>query len=172
MRLAIRAGAVAIIMILSFTTRGSPQVDRPIVALRGEIGVVPREGSTLARPAGLVARGVTVSEALDRLSRAADVRIAFSPNSLSGDREIDCFCQDVSIAQALDRILDGTGYGYSWSDSQIVIAKLAPRETLRSLQDSPAQAAAAAAVPQPKEPPPPTPAPEQLIIGKIGRAHV
>jgi len=133
MKRPIRVGLVASLWFFCTAAYGSPQVESRVVALRGEIGVVPPEGSLLARKAGLTVEGVSISEALQRLSRATDVAVAFSPSSLPAGRNVDCPCRDMTVAAALDRILAGSGYGYMELDGQIIILKMVTRETLSSI---------------------------------------
>ncbi len=142
MRLAIRNGIAASLLLLGMAAQAVAQVGGNVVALRGRIGVVPSAGSVLARPADFSARNVTVAEALARLSRAADVSVAFSPSSFPADRRLDCPCRELSIAEALDRILVATDFGYLERDGQIIIAKRAGSEASATPQPLPTQPSA------------------------------
>jgi TonB-dependent SusC/RagA subfamily outer membrane receptor len=138
----ILAGVMATFFFLGVVPAAG-QVERTVVALRGELHVEAPDGSLLSRPAGLAVNGVTVPEALALLSISANVSVAFSPNYLPGGLRVDCDCREVSIAAALDQILSNTEFGYLELRDQIVIAKRAPRETLESLRRLPMRIAEA-----------------------------
>jgi len=134
----ISAGIMVTFLLLGVTAPAEAQAEGTVVALRGKIHVQPADGSLLSRPAGLSVKGVTVPEALALLSTTASVSVAFSPNYLPGGVRVDCECRDVSIAEALDRILSATEFGYLELGDQVVIAKRAPKGTLESLTRLPA----------------------------------
>jgi TonB-dependent starch-binding outer membrane protein SusC len=133
----ISSGIMATFLFLGGTAPAEAQVEGTVMALRGEIHVQPGDGSLLSRPAGLSVKGATVPEALALLSTTASVSVAFSPNYLPGGVRVDCECRDVSIAEALDRILSATEFGYLELGDQVVIAKRAPVETMESLKKLP-----------------------------------
>ncbi len=137
------AGIIATFFLLGVVMPAAAQVERTVVALRGEIGVEPPEGSLLCRPAGLSVEGVTVPEALTLLSNSANVSVAFSPSFLPQGLRVDCDCRGVSLAVALDQILSATEFGYMELGDQIVIAKRTPQESMGSLRRLPAHWAAA-----------------------------
>lgn len=143
MKNAVRAVLAATFLLLGVTPPAAPQGNGRLVALRGEIRVEPPEGSLLGRPAGLSVKEATVAEALTLLSTAANVSVAFSPNSLPEGLKVDCGCQEASLAEALDRILTGTEFGYVELGDQIVIVKRAQRETIESAKRPPARLASA-----------------------------
>jgi TonB-linked SusC/RagA family outer membrane protein len=130
----ILAGGMATFFFLGVAAPTAAQVERTVMALRGEIHLQPAEGSLLARPAGLEVRGVMVSEALALLSTSANVSVAFSPNFLPESLRVYCDCRDASIAEALDQILSATEFGYLELGDQIVIAKRVPRRIIESVR--------------------------------------
>jgi iron complex outermembrane receptor protein len=79
-------------------------------------------GDLLDRPARLMIVEVSLSEALTTLSEAAGVPIAYSPSLLrKSGRPATCACREVSVAEALDRILTGTVFTYSEMGKQVVV---------------------------------------------------
>ncbi len=134
MRIAIRAVIVASFLLISFVSYGASQGQRTVAVLEGDIGVAPPEGSLLSLPAGLFVQETSVVEALTLLSTKTNLSVALSPNSLPTDHKARCDCETASIAEALDQILSGTGYGYIELDEQIIIVKIPPRGTLESLK--------------------------------------
>lgn len=116
-----RIGMIAALLVL-YPPPAAAQSDGVVTALRGDIGVKASPGSLLSRPASLHVQDVTIPEALTMLSEVSRVSIAFSPNSLPGDLPVTCECVDVDLAQALDRILAETRFGYLEFEDQIVIS--------------------------------------------------
>ncbi|MFH1766375.1 MAG: TonB-dependent receptor plug domain-containing protein, partial [Gemmatimonadota bacterium] len=145
----IRTGILASLLLFGVTIPAASQSERTLMALWGEIGLEPTDGSLLSRPVGLEVTGVTLPEALVLLANAADVSVAFSPNSLPEGLRVECHCQDASIAEALDQILSGTEFGYVELGDQIVIAKRAVRRVMESVRRPPAQLAALSMRPPP-----------------------
>jgi len=133
---------MATFLFLGVAVPAAAQVERTVVALRGEIHVQPADGSLLSRPAGLSVKGVTVPEALGLLSTSANVSVAFSPSFLPGGLKVDCDCREATMAEALDQILSSTEFGYLELGDQIVIAKRASKGTIESLRRQPSQLAA------------------------------
>ena len=101
------------------------QDPRPIALLRGRIGVDPELSSLLATPARLTVSGLLLREALSRLAERSRVQIAFSPSLLPADRHVDCECATISVARALDQLLEGTDLGYVELGSQVVVTRRA-----------------------------------------------
>jgi hypothetical protein len=60
--------------------------------------------------------------ALRRLQRSSGVRLVYSPDLLPQEHRVSCACSSVSVAQALDALLDGTGLTYRSARTQITIA--------------------------------------------------
>jgi TonB-dependent SusC/RagA subfamily outer membrane receptor len=146
MKIAFRAVITVTFLLLGVALPAAPQGNRALVALRGEIRVEPVEGSLLGRPAALTVKGVTLAEALTLLSTTANASVAFSPNSLPGGRKVECECEGANLAEALDRILTGTEFGYVELGDQIVIVKRARPETVEFARRPPAQLASASLV--------------------------
>jgi TonB-linked SusC/RagA family outer membrane protein len=82
----------------------------------------------LERVAHLQIESVTLVRALDALHESSGVRIAFSPSLLPAAR-VSCACLDVSVGEALDRLLRGTGFRHVSVGSQVLIEP-APQEPL------------------------------------------
>ena len=102
-----------------------------IALLRGRIGVEPAPGSLLATPARLTVSGLPLSEALSRLAERSRVQIAFSPTLLPEDHRVECDCEALSTARALDQLLAGTDLGYVELGSQVVVVPRAPPDDPR-----------------------------------------
>ena len=92
----------------------STSVQRPVANL-------DRGGSLLIRPANLEIRDVTLAEALTSLREHAGVDVVFSPTLLPAARRVSCDCRSSAVEEALDRMLEGTGFGYFAMPLQIVI---------------------------------------------------
>ncbi|HET9985866.1 MAG TPA: SusC/RagA family TonB-linked outer membrane protein [Longimicrobiales bacterium] len=66
-------------------------------------------GSLLDRRARLEAHDVTLEAALFQLARNSGVLVTYSPSLLDANtRRVTCACADVSVGEALDRLLAGT----------------------------------------------------------------
>jgi TonB-linked SusC/RagA family outer membrane protein len=90
------------------------------VALTDGNGV--REGSVLGLPANLAVSRVPLAEALVRLSETSGVNIAFSPSLVAWEgRLVSCDHDQVTVSDALDLLLDGTGFMYTEFKGQIII---------------------------------------------------
>jgi len=76
----------------------------------------------LDRLARLEVRQVRLQAALLELSRRSGVPIAFSPALLPGNRMVGCSCGSVSVRQALDTLLLGTGLRYHETPQRVVVA--------------------------------------------------
>jgi TonB-linked SusC/RagA family outer membrane protein len=85
-------------------------------------------GAATSRLAEISVLGATVSEALMLLSERARVPVAFSASLLpASTHRVDCPCETVTVAEALDHLLDGTNLDYREVHGQIVIfPRLAP----------------------------------------------
>src|SRR5438067_13907639 len=80
------------------------------------------DGGLLSQRAEIVVHGVPLPDALALLSEQARVPIAFSA-SLLPDRShrVDCPCQAATVADALDRLLEGTALDFKEMHGQVVI---------------------------------------------------
>ncbi len=86
------------------------------------LGASPAAGqSPLETTARLTVRGELIDTTLRLLQRSAGVSLVYSPDLLPGDRRVSCACADVTVGQALDSILAGTGFTYTASRTQIRI---------------------------------------------------
>src|SRR5439155_18183940 len=72
----------------------------------------PGERSSLSRAARLAVEDMSLLDALTQLYETSGVPISFSPSRLPRDRRVSCRCETVSVADALDRLLEGTVFRY------------------------------------------------------------
>jgi len=80
----------------------------------------------LDRPARLDVRDVPLEKALVLLQRASGVALAYSPDLVPDDHRVSCACKDLTVSQALDRLLKGTGLRYRLGDDNVVIGRWKP----------------------------------------------
>jgi TonB-dependent starch-binding outer membrane protein SusC len=91
----------------------------------------------LAAPARLSVEDVRLAAALTLLQQRAGVALPFSPSLLSGDRADSCRCDALTVREALDHLLSGTGLQHVELERQILIEpKLPPRATSMLLTTS------------------------------------
>jgi TonB-linked SusC/RagA family outer membrane protein len=91
-----------------------------------------RAPSLLKRPARLDVRDVSLTVALTRLSTQSGVTVGFSPSILRSDAWIvACKCATVTVADALDRLLDRLPLRYEEREDQIVIVPVTKMEPPR-----------------------------------------
>jgi len=92
--------------------------------------------SPFQRPAQLDVRNLSLARALTELRQSSGTPLAYSP-SMIPSLDVSCDCREVSVADALDRMLGGTGLSFTAVHGQIVIqppAIPAP-PSIRSLSD-------------------------------------
>jgi hypothetical protein len=82
--------------------------------------------SALDRRAGLSVRAVPLTDALRQLQRSAGIAIAYSPDLLPQGRIVSCACREVTVGEALERLLQGTDLTVAASGPQI---RLVPGRT-------------------------------------------
>ena len=75
----------------------------------------------LARRAYLEVENVTLRVAIQALHQSSGIRVAFSPDLLPAGRSVTCHCRDLTVGQALDSILSGTGLRATEGRRQIII---------------------------------------------------
>src|SRR5690606_16230717 len=81
--------------------------------------------SVLDRPARLVAHEMSLMDALNKLSYAASVTVAYSPSDLSHeDLIVTCECNSASVGEALEQILQFSSFDYLAVHDQVVIYSL------------------------------------------------
>jgi TonB-linked SusC/RagA family outer membrane protein len=80
-----------------------------------------REGEPLARLARLRIFDASVGTALTELQSASGVPLIFSPSLLDGKRKVSCDCAEVTVAEALDRLLAGLRFKYSQLQQSVLI---------------------------------------------------
>jgi hypothetical protein len=98
----IRAACLASVMVLFLA--GSPTVAAQ---------------SVLDRRAGLSVRSAPLIDALRQLQRSANVSLAYSPDLLPPGRIVSCVCEDLTVRQALERLLRGTDLTALASGTQV-----------------------------------------------------
>lgn len=77
--------------------------------------------SLLERPARLNIEDVSLEAALNALTRASGVPLAFSPARMPRGARTSCSCADVDMRAALDELLAGTSLEYVELSGQIVL---------------------------------------------------
>jgi TonB-dependent starch-binding outer membrane protein SusC len=82
--------------------------------------------SLLDVPAYLVVEDATVDDALHQLGRTSGVPLAFSASLVPPESRTTCDCSELTVRQALDQILSGTGLSYSEVRRQVVIEPTQP----------------------------------------------
>jgi hypothetical protein len=96
-----------------------------VVAMLG--GSPARSGAQtpLDAAAGLTVEGAGVEAALQLLGRSSGVSLVFSPDLLPRDRVVTCRCADLTVREALRRILIGTGLTFRSAGRNIRIVPAA-----------------------------------------------
>lgn len=116
---------------------GSADAQTPNVAMSGDLE--SNRSTLLERPAKLVLRDVTLAIALHRLAEASGVPVAFSPTLVAADsRPVECECREVTVRQALDRMLSGSEFRYRELRGEVLVfrdATARPPQSRRSLYD-------------------------------------
>lgn len=120
-RRVILLGVTTLIAVAAFPGTARAQETNRLALLRGHTGVDPEPGSLLASPARLSLRRTLLADALARLSKRSGVQIAFSPSLMPAGHRPGCDCEDLNLAQALDRLLRDTELGYVELGSQVVV---------------------------------------------------
>ena len=95
------------------------------VAVALAVALLPDTGWAQSRPlevrAGLEVAGVSLNEALLALRRSSGVSIAFSPDILPPDIRVTCRCANVTVGEALSRLLAGTSLTYSGTEARVLV---------------------------------------------------
>jgi len=97
-----------------------------LLAMGGRPAVAAAQ-SPLEVAARLTVDGQGVEAALRMLGRSAGVSLVYSPDLLPGSGGVSCACQGVTVREALERILEGTGLTFRSSGTLIRIVPLQPR---------------------------------------------
>lgn len=119
-----------------WATAAAAALPAQTVAANGESPeAVSREVPILQRPAFLEVKGIPLSDALNHLSDRSGVPVAFSPSRLAAQGPVYCDCADLTVAEALDRLLISTRYRYTEVDGHIVVVAR-PTSTPKRLPDS------------------------------------
>lgn len=114
----IRHGGVIVLMAV-LTSAGTPSAAH-----------ARQQPPLLERPARLSVDGVPLVAALEELTRASGVALAYSP-SLLPDRRVSCACASLRVGQALGRLLDGAGFTFRAGEGQVILSPLRSPEADR-----------------------------------------
>jgi len=79
-----------------------------VAVFAGAMSPVSAQDDPLARRAGLTVEGESLDGALRLLQSSAQIALVYSPDLLP-DRTVDCACRDVTVREALEAMLEGTG---------------------------------------------------------------
>jgi TonB-dependent SusC/RagA subfamily outer membrane receptor len=82
--------------------------------------------SLLARPSNLRIEQVALGAALEELTRASGVALAFSPSLLPAGLRVSCACLNRSVAEALNTLLHGSGFDYREGEGQVILIPIRP----------------------------------------------
>jgi TonB-dependent starch-binding outer membrane protein SusC len=96
-------------------------------------------GALLGQPARLRIDDVPLATGLLRLHHSSGVPLAFSPSLIPVSPRVSCRCEQLSVREALDRMLSGTSLTYVELAGQIVIEQ-SLRPTPGRAPESPTQA--------------------------------
>jgi len=126
-------------ILVAMVALGTPRWDEPLEAQRPARLASQRFDSMaldeteplLDRPARLVVRDATLSRALNELRQSSGVPIAFSDNLLPPNERRSCDCRYLTVAKALDRLIEGTGLRYVVIETQVLIEPI-PRPRVRN----------------------------------------
>ncbi len=86
-------------------------------------GVQGDASSFLSVPARLSVEEVPLSEGLEALRDRSAVPLAFSPSRTKDQGRISCACADLTVGEALQRMLSGTDFTFVAMDHRIVIER-------------------------------------------------
>jgi TonB-dependent starch-binding outer membrane protein SusC len=78
-------------------------------------------GSALDRPARLIAVDESLPRALTKLYESSGVPVSFSPSRLPADARVSCFCEGVTVREALGILLEHTSFQYREVEGHILI---------------------------------------------------
>ncbi len=88
--------------------------------------VQPGPAELLERRAGLSIEAVNLGEALASLSESSGVSVVFSPTLVPSVR-VACDCANISVREALTRMLRETGLGFTSHGAQVIVAPIPER---------------------------------------------
>jgi TonB-linked SusC/RagA family outer membrane protein len=112
--------------------------------------------SLLGLRANLDVRHVTLASALEELRSSSRASLAFSPSLLPREPLVTCDCQVLTVGQALDRLLVGTGLRYVTVREQILIEPARSRIQFPSHAAAPVRFTTAQLLSPPSAGPPPS----------------
>ena len=97
-----------------------------IAVLQWAVPTGTRAQTPLEGIARLSVVGQEVEHALQQLRRSAGISLVYSPDLLPRGRAITCACQELTVKEALERILAGTDLTYRATGSLIRIVPRSP----------------------------------------------
>ncbi|HUE95249.1 MAG TPA: carboxypeptidase regulatory-like domain-containing protein, partial [Longimicrobiaceae bacterium] len=117
------------VMLLLLWVPASEASSQTVVAREGapRMGDSVREArdgaarSSLLRPARLIVDAVPLATAVAELAERSGVLIAYSPSRLAIEGEVNCACETLTVAEALDHILASSAFRYIEVEGHIVI---------------------------------------------------
>jgi len=115
----VRVPVLLFLMLLVPAVSGTAQP--PTHNAAGALDEMPLQGSLLDRQAKLNVDQIELEHALLELTERSEVPLAFSPTRLPRDARVSCQCEEVTVGEALDRLLDGTRLEFVEMASQIVL---------------------------------------------------
>jgi TonB-dependent SusC/RagA subfamily outer membrane receptor len=100
--------------------------------LQRDVSVRTLASSVLHRKAETNVSDVPLTAALSRLAENSGVSLAYSPSLLSAyGQRVDCECSQLSVGDALERMLWPTKFSHSEQNGKIVIALKTPNDRVR-----------------------------------------
>lgn len=118
-----------LLLLVLAATPGWTQKAHPSLGRGKEVS--GKEPRLLDRRAGLSVQNVPLEEALLELTRSSGVPLAFSPARIPANVRASCTCGDVTVREALDRLLSETPLEYSELAGQIVLFSASPAAAAR-----------------------------------------
>jgi len=120
MRVGVRSLAT-VVLTLGLVTGAEAQMMATAESISPRSAEVVSTRSLLTRRAQLTISGVELSAALRELQLKSGVPLAFSPTLLPTSPKVSCDCSDLSVAEALDNLLEGTPFRYEEFASQVLV---------------------------------------------------
>lgn len=117
----IRIARMSVVASAMFALAHAAWAQRPDVRVAQSTKLDEPAPSLLERPARLNIEQVSLEAALNALTQASGVPLAFSPARMPRDARVSCACADVDMRGALDQLLAETSLEYVELSGQIVL---------------------------------------------------
>ena len=112
-----RSIGIAVTSALAFTVAAAiPAASDTTIAEQADLR------GLLGNPSRLSIRHVSLRTALNELTRASGVPLAYSPSMLPKLTDISCSCGALSVGDALGIILSGTAFDFREGDGEVILA--------------------------------------------------